>query len=122
MTCAGCGKTSREGARFCSGCGASLAARCPTCGAETESGARFCDACGAVLTAQPPNAADRVEARKVVSILFADLAGSTALHERLDPESVRRVMERYYAAVRTAITAHGGTVVKLLGDGVMAAF
>ena len=61
-------------------------------------------------------------ARKVVTIVFADLVGSTALHERLDAESARRVMERYYEALRGAVDAHGGTVVKLLGDGVMAAF
>jgi class 3 adenylate cyclase len=57
-----------------------------------------------------------------VTIVFADLVGSTALHERLDAESARRVMERYYEALRAAVEAHGGTVVKLLGDGVMAAF
>ncbi|HVN84362.1 MAG TPA: nuclear transport factor 2 family protein [Candidatus Binatia bacterium] len=62
------------------------------------------------------------ETRKVVSIVFADLAGSTALQERLDPESARSFMERYYRAMRSAVEAHGGTVVKLLGDGVMAAF
>jgi class 3 adenylate cyclase len=61
-------------------------------------------------------------ARKVVTIVFADLVGSTALHERLDAESARRVMEHYYEALRAAVDAHGGTVVKLLGDGVMAAF
>ena len=61
-------------------------------------------------------------ARKVVTIVFADLIGSTALHERLDAESARRLMDRYYRALRAAVDAHGGTVVKLLGDGVMAAF
>jgi class 3 adenylate cyclase/tetratricopeptide (TPR) repeat protein len=65
---------------------------------------------------------EQADARKIVTILFADLAGSTALHERLDPESVRHFMEGYYAAMRAAVDAHGGTVVKLLGDGVMAAF
>jgi class 3 adenylate cyclase/tetratricopeptide (TPR) repeat protein len=65
---------------------------------------------------------DRAEARKVVTIIFADLIGSTSLHERLDPESVTRLMERYYRAMRGAVEAHGGTVVKLMGDGVMAAF
>src|SRR5262249_25472284 len=54
--------------------------------------------------------------------VFADLMGSTALHERLDPESVSRVMDRYYRAVRVPVEAHGGTVVQLLGDGVMCAF
>jgi class 3 adenylate cyclase len=66
--------------------------------------------------------ADDLGARKVVTIVFADLVGSTALHERLDPESARAFMERYYGAMRTAVTAHGGTVAKLLGDGVMAVF
>src|SRR5207245_2750228 len=46
----------------------------------------------------------------------------TALHERLDAESVRSLMSRYYGALHAAVEAHGGTVVKLLGDGVMAAF
>ncbi|HEV7732044.1 MAG TPA: nuclear transport factor 2 family protein [Candidatus Binatia bacterium] len=68
--------------------------------------------------APPPPSVER----KVVTILFADLAGSTALQERLDPESARGFMERYYGAMRAAVDAHGGTVVKLLGDGVMAAF
>jgi len=58
----------------------------------------------------------------VVTIVFADLIGSTALHERLDAESARRLMDRYYRALHAAVEAHGGTVVKLLGDGVMAAF
>src|SRR5262245_38779124 len=61
-------------------------------------------------------------ARKVVTVVFADLIGSTALHERLDAESVRSLMRRYYGALHAAVEAHGGVVVKLLGDGVMAAF
>ena len=50
------------------------------------------------------------------------LIGSTTLHERIDAESARRVMDRYYAALRRVIEAHGGTVIKLLGDGVLAGF
>src|SRR5262245_31411505 len=61
-------------------------------------------------------------ARKVVTVVFADLIGSTALHERLDAESVRSLMGRYYEALHAAVEAHGGVVMKLLGDGVMAAF
>jgi class 3 adenylate cyclase len=59
---------------------------------------------------------------QVVTIVFADLIGSTSLHERLDPESVSRLMDRYYQVVRTPVEAHGGSVVQLLGDGVMCAF
>jgi len=91
---------------------------CPRCGRSNRAGARFCDGCGAGLAAL---SAEKV-ARKVVTIVFADLIGSTALHEKLDPESVSRVMEAYHAAVRAPIEAHGGTVVQLLGDGVMCAF
>ena len=120
MECPSCGKASRSGARFCSGCGSSLALRCPACGAEAEAGAQFCDACGARLVAARP--ADETGARKVVTIVFADLIGSTALHERLDAESTRGVMERYYRTLRAPIEAHGGRVVQLLGDGVLAAF
>src|SRR5262249_60160600 len=66
--------------------------------------------------------ADGLEARKVVTVVFADLIGSTALHERLDAESARALMDRYYQALHAVVEAHGGRVVKLLGDGVMAAF
>ena len=61
-------------------------------------------------------------ARKIVTIVFADLIGSTSLGERLDPEAVNRVMARYHRAVSVPVEAHGGTVVQLLGDGVMCAF
>jgi len=119
MHCASCGKANRVGARFCGGCGKPFTPRCPACGAEGEPEAQFCDACGASLVAP---LAEKSEARKVVTVVFADLIGSTSLHERLDAESARRLMDRYYRALRGAIETYGGTVVKLLGDGVMAAF
>lgn len=61
-------------------------------------------------------------ARKTVTILFCDVVGSTALGERLDPESVREVMRRYFAEMRAVIERHGGTVEKFIGDAVMAVF
>src|SRR5262249_40028739 len=122
MTCASCGHDNPAAARFCNACGAGLTPRCPACGADNPAGARFCNACGAALAAQTPRTAEKVGARKIVTVIFADLAGSTALHERLDPESVRRFMEGYYQAMRGAVEVHGGTLVKFLGDGVMAAF
>ena len=60
--------------------------------------------------------------RKTVTILFADVIGSTQLGERLDPESLRQVMTRYFDAMRTALEDHGGTVEKFIGDAVMAVF
>jgi class 3 adenylate cyclase/tetratricopeptide (TPR) repeat protein len=90
---------------------------CPACGAENRAGARFCDACGAAL----PKEASR-EVRKVVTVLFCDVIGSTALGERVDPETLRSTMTRYYAVARAAIERHGGTVEKFIGDAVMAVF
>jgi class 3 adenylate cyclase/tetratricopeptide (TPR) repeat protein len=62
------------------------------------------------------------EARKVVTVVFSDLAGSTSLGERLDPESLGRVMARWFEAMRTVLERHGGTVQKFIGDAVMAVF
>jgi class 3 adenylate cyclase/ketosteroid isomerase-like protein len=119
MQCTSCGRTNRAGARFCGGCGAPLTARCSACGAASEPGAQFCDACGAALA---DRSTDKAIARKIVTIVFADLIGSVALHERLDAESARRFMDRYHRAMSAAVELHGGTVVQLLGDGVLAAF
>ncbi len=127
MICAACGHDNPERAKFCLECGTPIAARCAGCGTELPPAAKFCLECGARTAAapappNPPVGPRDAGSRKVVTILFADLAGSTALQERLDPESARAFMERYYRAMRTAVDSHGGTVVKLLGDGVMAAF
>jgi class 3 adenylate cyclase len=61
-------------------------------------------------------------ARKVVTTLFCDVAGSTALGERLDPEVLRAVLDRYFAEMRAIIERHGGSVEKFIGDAVMAVF
>jgi class 3 adenylate cyclase len=62
------------------------------------------------------------EARKTVTIVFSDVAGSTSLGDRLDPEALRRVMERYFAEMGSVLERHGGTVEKFIGDAVMAVF
>src|SRR6188768_3360986 len=98
MNCA-CGQARPEGAKFCPECGAAFAPRCPSCGADLTPAAKFCAECGLstkgvggagkdICSPLPnPRPPTPVSARKVVTILFADLAGSTALHEGLDPES-----------------------------------
>ena len=91
---------------------------CPSCGAENRKGARFCDSCGAAL----PEPGLVRETRKVVSVLFCDVTGSTALGERIDPESLRRVMARYFETAKAIVERHGGTVEKFIGDAVMAVF
>jgi class 3 adenylate cyclase len=62
------------------------------------------------------------EERKLVTILFADVTGSTALGEAIDPEDVRALMGRYYQHARRVIADHGGTLEKFIGDAVMAVF
>ena len=62
------------------------------------------------------------EARKTVTLLFADVVASTELGARLDPEAVRQVMARYFAEMAEIVTQHGGTVEKFIGDEVMAVF
>ena len=98
-----------------------LAARCPACGVELPADARFCDGCGTPV-AEPVVAAPLAQTRKTVTVVFADLAGSTGVQETLDPESVRHLMDRVYAALRAAVEAHAGVTVKFTGDGLMAGF
>ncbi len=74
--------------------------------------------CGASLAPAVPVR----EVRKTVTVVFCDVTGSTALGERLDPESLRDVQSRYFDAMREAIERHGGTVEKYIGDAVMAVF
>lgn len=62
------------------------------------------------------------EQRRLVTVVFADVVGSTALAEELDPEDVRALFTRYYALAERVVTEHGGIVAKLLGDGVLACF
>src|ERR1700716_621446 len=62
------------------------------------------------------------EERRLVTVLFADMAGSTALGEELDPEEMRRLLGRYYSIARESVEQHGGTVEKFIGDAVMAVF
>src|SRR6202790_1153293 len=62
------------------------------------------------------------EERRIVTVLFADMAGSTALGEELDAEEMRRLLTRYYTLARETVTQHGGTVEKFIGDAVMAVF
>jgi len=91
---------------------------CSSCGHDNGPTARFCSACGASLEKQAPDDATR----KTVTVVFTDVAGSTALGERLDPESLREVMQRYFGTAQSMLERHGGTVEKFIGDAVMAVF
>jgi adenylate cyclase len=113
--------------------------RCATCGAAARTRDRFCSSCGtpldtAVTRAQPQTdqgsslqvesatAAAFGEQRKVVTILFGDLSGSTALGERLDPEELRGVLASYFNELARQIRRYEGTIDKYIGDAVMAVF
>jgi class 3 adenylate cyclase/tetratricopeptide (TPR) repeat protein len=80
---------------------------------------RFCGKCGSALET---SAAASRDVRRTVTVVFTDVTGSTAMGERLDPESLRRVMSRYFAAMREVLERHGGTVEKFIGDAVVAVF
>jgi len=89
---------------------------CAVCGYEASEAFRFCPECGTALPA-----AGR-EQRKVVTVLFCDVVGSTALGEAADPEVTRVLLARYFERMKAAVERHGGTVEKFIGDAVMAVF
>jgi class 3 adenylate cyclase len=91
---------------------------CQRCGTENPDGFRYCGACGAELQEALPDH----EARKVVTAMFCDVAGSTALGEKLDPEVLHDVLSRYFETISAIIERHGGTVQKFAGDAVLAVF
>src|SRR5438093_9790937 len=112
---------------------------CTACGARLRPAHRFCPNCGAPVspaTAPPPGSpatprgtgrqvspATAVhEDRRLVSVLFADLSGSTPLAEQLDPEELRRILGAFFAALVRPIQRYEGTVEKYMGDAVMAVF
>ena len=90
---------------------------CARCGEDNVERAWFCSACGARL-----GAATSGERRKLATVLFCDVTGSTEMGERLDAESVRALMLRYFDEMRVAIERHGGIVEKFIGDAVAAVF
>ena len=92
---------------------------CTSCGQENPGEARFCLACGAAIA---DAAAPRREERRIVTVIFVDLVGSTSRAEALDPEDVRAILDRYHRCVRDEIERFGGIVEKFVGDAVMAVF
>ena len=122
-------------------CGAALERRCASCAEPLSEGARFCVACGTpVATAPSPpaeaapgpteasplptpsSAPPSLDERRTVTVLFADLSGYTSVAERLDPESVKRQLERILGRLGEEVSRHGGHVDKFIGDNVMAIF
>jgi class 3 adenylate cyclase/tetratricopeptide (TPR) repeat protein len=133
VTCTSCGARNDPGRKFCLECGSPLAARCPACGAGNPAAAKFCGECGGRLDAAQAlpsafvagpspavTAPAAVAERRLVSVLFADLVGFTALAEDRDAEEVRELLSRYFDLARGIVERHGGTIEKFIGDAVMA--
>ena len=89
---------------------------CIVCGSEVAEAFKFCPECGA--SAAPSGH----ELRKVVTVLFCDVVGSTAIGEALDPEALRALLARYFERMKAIVERHGGVVEKFIGDAVMAVF
>ena len=141
MLCAECQQESPAGAKFCGECGARLAPACPGCGTAHRPGQGFCWACGtrlpplasATATASshiPRHLAERILTskaalegeRKQVTVLFADLKGSTELLADRDPEEARKLLDPVLDRMMEAVHYYEGTVNQVLGDGIMALF
>jgi class 3 adenylate cyclase/predicted ATPase len=91
---------------------------CPSCSKQIPRRFRKCGFCGATLT----EATAAPEIRRQVTIVTSDLKGSTALGERLDPESLREVLSTYFDEMRAVLETHGGTIEKIIGDAIVAVF
>jgi class 3 adenylate cyclase/tetratricopeptide (TPR) repeat protein len=145
MKCPKCGSDNREGIRFCEECGAKLELECPDCKAKIPLGKKFCGECGHDLTKAikasvinysepqsytPKFLADKILTtrssiegeRKLVTVLFADVANFTSIAEKLDPEKVHQLMDNCFKILMDEIHTYEGTINQFTGDGVMALF
>ena len=94
------------------------ATTCSSCGASIPERYRLCGACGTPLE----DARGPVEIRRFATVVNSDLKGSTALGERLDPETLREVLTLYFDEMRLVFESHGGTIEKIIGDAIVAVF
>jgi class 3 adenylate cyclase/tetratricopeptide (TPR) repeat protein len=151
MECPNCKTDNPEGARFCMNCGEKLVAICPSCGAETPPQAIYCPSCGTAMQAGsteavrqqsaaafaqaaqrliPREFAQRLYAargqvsteRRLVTILFCDVKGSTAMGENLDPEEWMEIMNGAFEFLIPPVYRHEGTLARLMGDAILAFF
>jgi class 3 adenylate cyclase/tetratricopeptide (TPR) repeat protein len=148
MICPRCQSENSPSSGFCDQCGARLETACPNCGEPNRHGARFCRNCGQQITPVqttapsavpgapspdtyvPKHLAEKILAsrhtlegeRKQVTVLFADIRGSTKLVEGLDPEEAQKLIDPVLRVMMDAVHRYEGTVNQILGDGIMALF
>jgi class 3 adenylate cyclase/tetratricopeptide (TPR) repeat protein len=149
MHCAACDADNPSSAKFCNACGARLGVPCSRCGHINSAGSRFCTDCGGQLTVAPrdgnaeqrpapgtpstytpPHLAEKILAsrsavegeRKQVTVLFADIKGSTELIRALDTEEAQQLLDGTVKVMMEAVHRYEGTVSQVSGDGIMALF
>ncbi len=146
MKCPNCSTENAPDSKFCENCGKPLDSACPNCGKPVTPGAKFCRNCGYNLVgATTPASAERLGTlrraapselqskvlsargqmegeRKLVTVLFTDIVGSTSLAEKLDPEVWGEIVTGAHQRVSEAVYRYEGTIAQLLGDGVLAFF
>lgn len=145
LSCSHCGAANPEVAKFCLNCGKPLAGTCLKCGALLAPNAKFCYVCGNAVAAPYDQTAEarlqqyipkellaKLEAarasrsmegeRRVVTILFCDVKGSTAMAEQLDPEEWTEIMNEVFEHLIAPVYQYEGTVARLMGDAVLALF
>jgi class 3 adenylate cyclase/pimeloyl-ACP methyl ester carboxylesterase len=150
LICSRCHAANKAGRRFCSGCGASLSLVCPECNFENTPDDQFCGGCGKALAPAPVPGQPKTEApareqlsrlmpkdlaakisdtrgrvegeRRQVTVLFCDLADSTAIAERLEPEIYRELINDYIETSIRSVYRYEGVITEIAGDGFMAIF
>ena len=146
LDCPQCQHQNPDAARFCTACGALLQQVCAQCQHQNAPGSKFCAACGAAcmphalvqardsnappLTYTPRHLAEQILTTrsalegelKQVTVLFCDLPDSTGLAERLGPECMHALLQRFFELALEAVHRYGGTINQFLGDGFMALF
>jgi class 3 adenylate cyclase/tetratricopeptide (TPR) repeat protein len=145
MKCPKCQFDNREGVKFCEECRAKLELVCPKCGADISLSRKFCGECGYDLRGAkalptidysrpqsytPKFLAEKIRTsrssiegeRKLLTVLFADVANYTSMSEKLDPEEIHQIMNGCFKILMDEIHRYEGTIDKFTGDGVMALF
>ncbi len=145
MQCPKCQFENREGAKFCNECGHKFEVACPECNTFNRMGSKFCDECGYDLSkikeaspidySEPQSYTPKFLAekilitrssmageRKLVTVLFADVANYTSISEKLDPEEIHQIMDGCFKILMDEIHRYEGTINQFTGDGVMAIF
>jgi predicted ATPase/class 3 adenylate cyclase len=126
VACPRCGESALQG-QYCDRCGTKIEKICRSCSATNRPDARFCGNCGAAFEAadkkSPPAGPDTSGAQqKQVTILFADICGSTELISRMDPEDASYTLGSVISVISKAVTRFDGAVIRRMGDGVMVLF